>query len=631
MSELLNGNTKNTTLLFRCAHHLAHDMITPVLKLCINQETRKVLMPRTSLLDPRGIFVLRCGTNTQNSRLFVWAGSNSSSNALTEAIRLAHLMINILSMAGGVTIVQQNTETDEFRREIMDDGPFDHRCNAVDRIIFDDLYMADPIIISRQGTPLTKVRSGAVLPDPATDNAKVGSPDPASRTTTAGTNVSSLDRKQKPHRQPQPQLDAQSKDVDVFVKVRRSSRESAGALAMSSSLNSNVSAASLETDRLIATVNALTAAKNTPSGGGKRPVNPNSNSSGAVDARTSPTAIGKFSGKRNAEEMEIDSPNDNLSPLDEDLPSPKYQISNPPSLEVSGENFESFRHQSDVSALNLFVDSCRIGGNSVDSHDANASLEHSTESKSEFTAKLKTLGVSLHLPTSQVHDPQNNYLSIVDKAAEIRQPEKSGGTGLSSSGKYEIWTGHSAASVGSTTNSSVSMAGGKVVSDSLETVKELHPDHVDSPHVVTHREKPLLFLATPSEDIPGWGEYVWLPMGVYDDEDLQEEVMLLLLCPKGTHYLWVGSTFQIPSTDSPVIKKKVSQGSFDDLSDDDGMNVCGTMNSADKELLQWARKVDDSTIPQKNKSDIFKTECISIQRYFYLVVVNIFFDCFVCL
>jgi protein-tyrosine phosphatase len=638
LSELLNGNTKETTLLFRCANHLAHDSTTPVLKLCINQDTRKILMPRTSLLDPRGIFVLRCGTNNQNSRLFIWAGSNSSSSALTEAIRLAHFMMGVFSMASGVTIVQQYAETDEFRREIMEDGPFNHRSTAVDNVIFSDLYLADPIAVSRQGTPLTKVRSGTVLPDPSPHNTPRLTPRQFTSDPLAAAQLQTKMQPQPPS-QGKPSFRSQrsdSKDVDIFVKVRRGSRESAQNTSVSTNASGTTSASasasasassgavnvSMETDRIIATINALTAAKSSsPTESTTDPNNLNSNSffsatSKDSDARTSPTfnGNGKVSGKRNAEEMEVDSPTQ-PTPADEDHPSPKHRISNPPSLELSGENFESFRSQSDIHALNTYIDSCRIGGSSLDSHDSNAPAEGSGESKSEFSARLKSLGVALQLPTSQVQaPPQNSLLSIVDKAAEIRHPEKSGTGGASSNGgKYEIWT--NANQLASLPNpTATSLAGGKV-NDSLEPIKELHPDHVDSPHVVTYREKPMLYLAMPSEDVPDWKEYVWLPMGVYDDEDLQEDALLLLVCPKGAKYLWVGGTFQVPAfaDDVPVVKKKVPRGSFDDLSDDD-MDVCGTMSGDDKEILKWVRQIDSSTVVCKNKLELFDPECISIQR-----------------
>lgn len=38
-------------------------------------------------------------------------------------------------------------------------------------------------------------------------------------------------------------------------------------------------------------------------------------------------------------------------------------------------------------------------------------------------------------------------------------------------------------------------------------------------------------------------EYEWQALGVYDDDDLVDTSVLLLLCPGGRHFLWVGNRF----------------------------------------------------------------------------------------
>jgi hypothetical protein len=35
-------------------------------------------------------------------------------------------------------------------------------------------------------------------------------------------------------------------------------------------------------------------------------------------------------------------------------------------------------------------------------------------------------------------------------------------------------------------------------------------------------------------------------MGVYDDDDLEVDALLLLICPALPHYMWIGSKFQAP-------------------------------------------------------------------------------------
>ena len=50
--------------------------------------------------------------------------------------------------------------------------------------------------------------------------------------------------------------------------------------------------------------------------------------------------------------------------------------------------------------------------------------------------------------------------------------------------------------------------------------------------------KPKLYMCDTVDDAAEWQA-----MGVYDDEDLEEPLLLLLHCPKGSHYLWLGSEY----------------------------------------------------------------------------------------
>ncbi|KAJ1435613.1 protein-tyrosine phosphatase-like protein, partial [Ochromonadaceae sp. CCMP2298] len=61
LGELIGsgGDSAMANLLFRCAYHLPHDPTTATLKLCRTAETRKIITPSTSMLDPLGVFVLR--------------------------------------------------------------------------------------------------------------------------------------------------------------------------------------------------------------------------------------------------------------------------------------------------------------------------------------------------------------------------------------------------------------------------------------------------------------------------------------------------------------------------------------------------------------------------------------------
>jgi len=58
------------------------------------------------------------------------------------------------------------------------------------------------------------------------------------------------------------------------------------------------------------------------------------------------------------------------------------------------------------------------------------------------------------------------------------------------------------------------------------------------------RDKPRLYQAIPidNDKNPGY-TLKWEAMGVYDDEDLSEDSLMMLACPSLPHYLWIGSSF----------------------------------------------------------------------------------------
>ena len=454
---MLHGHAKSTSLLFRCAHHLSHDYNTAVLKPCITFDARKIIKPKLSLLDPRGVFVLKVGSTQNNAKLFVWQGVHSSSNAFTEAMRLAGLMFGILTPATCTIVVPQYSETAEFLSSIIDDGPF-----SSSSVAYDDLYLAEAIVISRTSTPQQKVRLDQVAP-----------------VTLERVNVSGIN------------LDF-SKDVDIFVKVKRNSR------------TDSTSATSTESD-----ASALPGILSAVLSAGYQADHQRSKSH-----------------KRQADEMEVDnlSP-DNSTTLDIDgFPSPKYQNSDP-SSSVDLTDAESFRNfgGNSINALNSSITSCKLDG-SIDSLDSNfgkiIGLEDSCNmsvdiKSSDGVRQQRNADVSLNFATAGGF-PKNSkpdLTSIVSNATEI-QPAS---VVISScEGKYEMWSASNDTSAAESDSSLYKFK----MNYAKKDARELHPDHVDSPHIVTVHVKPLLYLATPSTELGGG--YLWLPMGVYDDEDLQE-------------------------------------------------------------------------------------------------------------
>lgn len=168
LTELLNGDASRATLLYRLAYHAPYDPETPVLKLCRNESNRRILVPATSLLNPKAVFVLRAvrpspsasssGGNggdsdaaassvsssnaaaaTLQHTLFIWVGNGSSTEARGAAVQLARQMIDVLSQAKDVTIVREGEEGSEFLSCLAADGPF-QRHNAHGVALYNDYY-----------------------------------------------------------------------------------------------------------------------------------------------------------------------------------------------------------------------------------------------------------------------------------------------------------------------------------------------------------------------------------------------------------------------------------------------------------------------------------------------------------
>jgi hypothetical protein len=152
LGELLGKDAAKTgaggNLLFRCAYHLPHDPQTAVLKMCRTSDSRKIMVPATSLLDPKGVFVIRTvrsnDEGVQNSadqhRLFLWQGAEASDATRAKAEALAKKMHGVLTTTDVVEIVKQGEENFEFLSYLVEDGIF----NSSDNSIFDDFFDYPP-------------------------------------------------------------------------------------------------------------------------------------------------------------------------------------------------------------------------------------------------------------------------------------------------------------------------------------------------------------------------------------------------------------------------------------------------------------------------------------------------------
>ena len=149
LGELLAKDAARTgaggNLFFRCAYHLPHDPKTPVLKLCRTTDSRKIMTPATSLLDPKGVFIIRTVFNNNNTlvidhRIFLWQGGETTDATARHAEILAKKMYGILTTTDKVEWVKQGEETTDFMSYLLDDGVF----NASDNSLYDDFYDYPP-------------------------------------------------------------------------------------------------------------------------------------------------------------------------------------------------------------------------------------------------------------------------------------------------------------------------------------------------------------------------------------------------------------------------------------------------------------------------------------------------------
>jgi len=124
IDELLNGDAKTTHAIFRFAWHLPHDMTTPVLKICRNPQTRKIISPAISLLDSNGVFVVRPIIG-EGIHVYVWQGSNISDDYVKIAYRLAENMKSVLTNADNVVLINEGKEPQDFFKGFILDEPFD--------------------------------------------------------------------------------------------------------------------------------------------------------------------------------------------------------------------------------------------------------------------------------------------------------------------------------------------------------------------------------------------------------------------------------------------------------------------------------------------------------------------------
>ena len=141
LGEIFSGSSAEATLLFRCSYHAAYDHNTPVLKLCRNLNSRRILVPSTSLLNPKGIYILRAVKGNKH-HLYLWRGRLTKDSTVEKSIKLATMMVRVFSNASSITKIIEGEETDEFLSFLLKDGPF--KVPDDNSASYDDFYDFPP-------------------------------------------------------------------------------------------------------------------------------------------------------------------------------------------------------------------------------------------------------------------------------------------------------------------------------------------------------------------------------------------------------------------------------------------------------------------------------------------------------
>ena len=129
LAELLaKDNVVVGNLMFRCAYHLPHDATTPCLKLCRNNETRKIIKPMLSLFSPNAVYVIRVvwGNGSQQEvvpnsvyafeaeTIYIWSGTSSTPSTTNHAMVLAKYMHGVFTTTENIQLISQGSEPREF-------------------------------------------------------------------------------------------------------------------------------------------------------------------------------------------------------------------------------------------------------------------------------------------------------------------------------------------------------------------------------------------------------------------------------------------------------------------------------------------------------------------------------------
>ena len=131
---------------WRIASHLTtHDPHTPVLKLCRVGQSRVLSLPRTSILDPKGVYVIKPSESSYIdgvtvASLFVWKGEYATETVADVAEDLAQNLLGVFTNARVVERIEMGHETEEFWRFVTNDGVYSSEIAMKSEECFDDHF-----------------------------------------------------------------------------------------------------------------------------------------------------------------------------------------------------------------------------------------------------------------------------------------------------------------------------------------------------------------------------------------------------------------------------------------------------------------------------------------------------------
>ena len=103
--------------LFRCAFHSADDRDTVVLKICLDDVSRKLLPPLYPHFLSEGVYVIcPVGQKGTIKDMYIWKGASASELALSKSIALSRDFERVLHDSAELLVVQQEEESPEFKR-----------------------------------------------------------------------------------------------------------------------------------------------------------------------------------------------------------------------------------------------------------------------------------------------------------------------------------------------------------------------------------------------------------------------------------------------------------------------------------------------------------------------------------